>query len=302
MMTSIKRIIRAGWRGFSRNIGLSIASVFIMVMVICLATLLFLLNPVSDVLISSVQKKVDVSVYFKEDVSEDEIMDVSAEIANISEVKEIEYVSKDEALEIFIERHKDDPVLIESLAEVGYNPFLDALNIKAWEASQYEQVANFLETGVFQGLIDNVDYYQRKPVIDKVFALTSGINKIGIFFGLVLGIIAVLVAFNTVRIAIHNSNKEISVMRLVGASNSFVRGPFVIQGIIVGFIAAIITLLITFGLCYGFDSRINALAPELSIFNIFLSNFFLLFLIQLATGIGLGIISSYIAIRKYLKI
>lgn len=302
MIVSIKRIIRAGWRGFSRNIGLSIASVFIMVMVISLVTLLFLLNPVSDILISSVQKKVDVSVYFKEGVSEDQIMDVSAEIANISEVKEIEYVSKDEALETFIEKHKDDPVLIESLAEVGYNPFLDALNIKAWEASQYEQVATFLETGPFQSLIDNVDYFQRKPVIDKVFALTSGINKIGLFFGIVLGIIAVLVAFNTVRIAIHNSDEEISVMRLVGASNSFVRGPFVIQGIIVGSIAAVITLLITFALCLGFDSRINALAPELSIFNVFLSNFFLLFLIQLATGVGLGIISSYIAIRKYLKI
>jgi cell division transport system permease protein len=302
MMTSIKRIIRAGWKDFSRNIGLSVASVFIMMMVIFVVTVLFLLSPVSSNLISSVEKKVDVSVYFKEDVTEDEIMQVSAEINNISEVKEIEYVSKDQALETFIEKHKNDPVIIESLAELGFNPFLDALNIKAWEASQYEGVADFLETGSFKDLIDNVDYYQRKPVIDKVFAITAGINKIGLFFAILFGIIAVLIAFNTVRIAIHNSNEEISTMRLVGASNSFVRGPFIVQGAIVGIIAAVITLIITFALCYGFDSRINSLASEISLYNIFLNNFFLLFLIQLATGVGLGIISSYIAIRKYLKI
>jgi len=302
MTTSLKRIIKSGWKSFFRNIGLSIASVFIMIMVIFMVSTLFLLGPVSDALISSVEKKVDVSVYFKENISEDEIMAVSAEINSISEVKEIEYVSKDQALETFIERHKDDPVIIESLAELGYNPFYDALNIRAWEASQYEQVASLLEAGVFQDLIHKVDYYQRKPIIDKVFAITAGINKIGLFFGLIFGIIAVLVAFNTVRIAINNSDEEISVMRLVGASNSFVRGPFVVQGIIVGVIAAIVTLILTFILCYGFDSRIGSLAPEISTYNIFLNNFFLLFLIQLATGIGLGIISSYIAIRKYLKI
>ena len=91
-------------------------------------------------------------------------------------------------------------------------------------------------------------------------------------------------------------------MRLVGASNWFIRGPFLIQGAIVGFIAIIIALLITFGLCYGFDAKVKVITPEVSTFGLFLSNFWTLFLIQLATGVGLGIVSSMIAIRKYLKI
>ena len=302
MLTKIKRIIKTGWKEFSRNIGLSMATVFIMIMVISLVTILFLLKPVSDILIGNVQKRVDVSVYLKEDVNTDQIMEFRSELSKIPEVKEINYVSKEEALETFIEIHKDDPVLIESLTEVGYNPFLASLNIKAWEASQYEQVANFLESDSFQNLIDKVDYYQRKPVIEKVFALADGVNKVGFFLGIIFGAIAVLISFNTVRIAIHSSKEEISIMRLVGASNWFIRGPFLVQGVIVGFIAVIITLLITFGFSYFLNSKIMSLAPEINLWEIFISNLLILLLIQLATGVGLGIISSYIAVRKYLKI
>ena len=291
-----------GWKEFSRNIGLSIATIFIMTMVISLATMLFILNPVSKKIVSDVEKKVDVSVYFEEDALEQNIIDAKTEIARISEVKEIEYISKDQALELFIERHKDDPILIESLTELGYNPFFASLNIKAWYPSQYAQVTNLLETGAFKEIINKVDYYQRKSVIEKVFALTDGVNKVGLFFSIILGAMAVLIAFNTVRIAIYNSEEEISTMRLVGASNSFVRGPFIVQGVVIGSIAALITFIITLALSYGLDARLSSLAPEISIFNIFLSNLFLLLLIQLATGIGLGVISSCIAIRKYLKI
>jgi len=302
MLNSFKRIVKTGFKSFSRNIGLSVATIFIMVMVTSLITMLFLINPVSKILIDNIEKKVDISVYFKDDAIDSDIMRIKSEISRAHEVKEVEYISKEEALRVFIDRHKDDPILIESLTEIEYNPFLASLSIKTWELSQYKQIASLLEDSSFQGLIDNVDYYQRRTVIEKVFSLTDGINKVGLFFSIILGIIAVLISFNSIRIAIHNSSQEISTMKLVGAPNSFIRGPFLIQGIIVGFIAALITLLITFGLSYGFNEKIKTIAPDINMFSIFMSNFFLLFLIQLATGIGLGIISSYIAIRKYLKI
>jgi len=301
-MTSLKRIIKSGWSAFFRNLALSLATIFIMVMVISLITFLYFLNPISDILISDVEKKVDVSVYFKEGILEEDIFQAKAEIAKISEVEEAEYVSKEQAFEIFLNRHKDDPVLIESLTEVGYNPFLASLNIKAQDASQYGQIADFIQTGPFKDIIEKVDYHQRKPVIDKVYALTSGIKRMGIFFSLVFGLIAGLIAFNTIRMAIHNSSDEISIMRLVGASNWFVRGPFLVQGIIVGFAAAIIVLFLTFGVSWGIDQKVKMIIPNISMFDIFLSNIFVLFLIQVATGVGLGIVSSLIAVRKFLKI
>jgi len=302
MFASIKRIIRAGWIGFSRNGGQNAATVFIIVITVSVVTLLFLLNLTSQSLIINLQEKVDISVYFKEDALEDDILKVQSEISEIPEVKDIEYVSKEKALEKFIERHKSDPVLMESLAHVGQNPFLASLNIQAWQASQYEAVSSFLERAAFRDLIDKVDYYQRKPIIERVSSIASGINKIGIASGLVLATLAVLVAFNTIRLAIYNSREEISIMKLVGASYWFIQGPFLVQGAIVGSISVLITLSIFSGTCYFLGPKIEVLIPGFNIWNYFVSNFWALLLIQIFTGIGLGVISSLIATRKYLKV
>ncbi len=301
MSHSIKRIIKIGWKEFKRNKGLSIATLLIMTMVTSLITILFLLNSVSQKMVSDIENKVDISVYFADQASEEEIDTAKSEIAKISEVKEVEYISKNQALESFIEDHRNDPLLVESLTELGYNPFLSSLNIKAWEASQYEQVTNLLESGSFQEIIDKVDYHQRKEVIDKIFGLTNSINTAGLFLTIILAVMAVLIAFNTTRIAIYNSKEEVSVMRLVGASNNFVRGPFLIQGAIIGVISAILTFILTIFISFLFDSQIKSFTSSISIFNIFVSNIWIILLIQLAVGVGLGIISSYIAIRKYLK-
>jgi len=302
MLTLIKRIFKSGWLSFSRDGGLAVATCFIMVMTISLATSLFLLKDVSQFLISAVQEKADISVYFRESASEEDILEVKEKISEIPEVKNVKYVSKEEALESFVQRHKDDPILMESLEEVGGNPFLAALNIKAFQASQYQAVANFFETGTFENLIEKVDYYQRKPVIERIFALTSGMEKAGWIIAIVLAIVAILVAFNTIRLAILNQKEEIKVQRLVGASNWFIRGPFLVQGAISGTLAAIICLLIFTLICWFLSPKIEILFSGLNVWRYFTSNFFTIILIQLAAGIGLGVISSTIAIRRYLKV
>jgi cell division transport system permease protein len=302
MLISFKRIIKAGFMSFYRNTLLSATTIFIMTIVIFLITMLFLFNSISNVLISDIQKKVDISVYFKEDVAMEDVLSIKSQVEEITEVEEVRYISKEEALEIFTQKHKDDFVLIESLNEVGRNPFLSSLSIKAKQASEYQEVANFLENGSFDDFIEKIDYYKRKPVIDKVFSITTNTNKTGILFSVILGIIAVLIVFNTIRIAIYGSSKEIATMKLVGASNWFIQGPFLIQGILVGLLSTIITFLITFTICYVFDSKINALLSDVKIFDVFTYNFWTILSIQVVAGISLGIIPSMIAIRKYLKI
>jgi len=301
MFILLKRIIKMGWKNFFRNFSLNIATIFIMVVVICLVTLFFLLNPIFKILISDIQEKVDVSIYFKEDTLPEEIFKLKAEISKIPEVKNIDYVSSEQIFNKFKEKYKRDPVLIESLTELGYNPFLPSLNIKVYQASQYGQIVKLLEMNSYKDLIEKVDYYERKPVIEKIFSTINGVNKAIVFLGIIFGIISILIVFNTIRIAIYNSGEEISIMRLIGASNWFIRGPFLVQGFIIGIIASLITFLIFFGICYGFDSKVKSIFYEVSLFNIFLTNMLNLVLLQLLIGIGLGVCSSYIAIRRYLK-
>lgn len=304
MFTLIKRIIKSGWASFSRDGGLIVANIFILALTISVATSLFLFKDVSQYIISAIQEKVDVSVYFKFEAQEENILKIKEEIKEIPEVKEVKYISKEEALEIFTERHKANPVLMESLEEVGVNPFLASLNIKAFNASQYQAIANFLEgtRGGFEDIIEKVDYHQRKPVIERIFSLTSNLNMAGIIFSIILAIVTILVAFNTIRLAIYNSREEIKIQRLVGASNWFIRGPFLVQGTISGFSAAILCLLLFTLITWGSSSNLETLFPGLNLFNLFMNNFWLIFFIQLVTGVGLGIVSSSIAIRRYLEV
>lgn len=300
--TTFKRIFRSSWHGFSRNGGLVFANIFILAMTVLLISSLFLLKDASSFLVSVLKEKIDVSVYFKFEAAEEEILEVKEEIAKIPEVKEVEYVSQQEALEFFIQKHQDNPVLLESLQEVGINPFLASLNIKAFEASQYQAVASFFENSGFNNLIEKIDYYQRKPVIDRLFSLTSNINRIGLILALILAVIASLITFNTVRLAIYHCREEIKIQRLVGASNWFIRGPFLIQGVISGFFSFLISFLLFALISYFVSPNIEFLFPGLSLFNLFLANFWFFFLIQIATGTGLGLFSSFFAIRRYLKV
>lgn len=301
MVTLLKRICKSAWLNFSRDGTLALANIFIIAMVISAITSLFLFQNVSRFVISNIEGKIDISVYFKYETLEEDILQAERELVEIPEIKEVEYVSKEKALESFTEEHKDNPVLMESLEEVGVNPFLACLNVKSFGASQYGAVANFLEKADFKNLIEKIDYHERKPVIERIFSFTSNINKAGIAISAILAIIAILVAFNTVRLAIYNYREEIKIQRLVGASDWFIRGPFLAQGVIVGLFATLACLLIFTIISWGFNSKIEILMPGLNFFGIFIDNFWIILSIQLTAGIGLGIISSLIAIRKYLE-
>ena len=302
MTQLFKRIIKAGWKSFSRDGGLAIANIFILVMTLFLISSLFLLKDTSRFLISKIEEKADISVYFKDEISEEEIFAVKEKVAQIPEVKETEYVSREQALDSFVQKHKDDVDLMKALEEVGGNPFVASLNIQAWQASQYEAISKFFEKPEFQNMIEKIDYSERKPLIESIFGFTSTISKAGMFVAFILVIISILVTFNTIRLSILNFSQEISIQRLVGASNWFIRGPFIIQGIIYGFLAAVICFLFFGLLSWSFSSKIETLFPGLNILAIFVKNIWPILLVQVIGGMILGAISSLIALRKYLKV
>jgi cell division transport system permease protein len=248
------------------------------------------------------QEKVDISVYFKYEITEEEVLDFRRKVVAIPEVKEVDYVSQEQALQDFIARHQNDTTLIESVQEVGINPFLASLNIRAWEPSQYGRVSEFLQNPQLEGLIEKVDYFERKAVIDKISAFTAGAGRFGILLFAVSIILAILVTFNTIRLSIYDQKEEVKIQRLVGAPNWYIRGPFIVQAALAGIVAAVITI---FVFSIGFwilAPKVNSYIPELDLFALFRANLVQLIVIEVVVGMALGIFSSTIAIRKYLKV
>jgi cell division transport system permease protein len=217
----------------------------------------------------------------------------------------VSYTSADQALQLFRDRHQSDYPTIQALDEIGANPLGGYLNVKAKEVSQYGDIANFMQSdnALVTGsasIIDKVNYYQNKLVIDRLNTIIGGAQKLGFLVTLILVIISIIITFNTIRLTIFISKEEIGVMRLVGASKMHVRGPFMIEGVIYGTVATLITLLLFWPISFWLGSKMTDFFG-INMYDYYLSNFFQIFAIILLSGILLGVISSFLAVRRYLN-
>ncbi len=296
-----KRVLGHGFKNFQRQGTMTLASIFMLTAALSLLTSLFMINGIAAYTINSLREKIDVSVYFKEDAREDAVLAAREELKNLPEIRAIEYVSPDTALERFRVQYENDPVIMASLLEIGRNPLLAALNIKVWEPNQYEAVVNFLEASAFEKLIDSVDYYQNKAVIERLFSITSGAAKVLLIGAILLALMAALITFNTIKISIDSMNKELEIMHLVGANKLFAAGPLIVQGALVGVISAAITLILFALLTVFLNGQIQSLTSGFSLINYFWNRLWMLLPLELLIGAGLGTCSAWLAVRKYLK-
>ncbi|MDP2947334.1 MAG: permease-like cell division protein FtsX [Nanoarchaeota archaeon] len=300
-MESFKRIIKWGLKNFWRNGWLSTATISIMVLTLLVITVLIMVNVIANGVLLNLEDKIDISVYFKPQTAEEDILRAKTQLESLAEVERIEYISQNDALINFKEKHKDNPVLLQSLDELENNPLEASLNIKARETSQYASINQFLESVHYKNLIDKVNYMQNKGVIEKLSKIIVDVKTFGLILSLGLAIIVFLVTFNAIRLAIYSSREEINVMRLVGASNWFIRGPFIIEGVMYGIIATIVTMILLYPTFYFVSPKISSFLPIEDIFSYFKANMFSLSLLLLMVSLVLGTFSSFIAVRKYLK-
>jgi cell division transport system permease protein len=246
--------------------------------------------------------RIDISVYFINDAPEERILKIADSLRGLNDIKSVQYISKEEALTKFKERYGDKETIMMALDELGANPLQPTLNIKTHNVASYQLIADYLARADFQDIVENVNYTQNKDIIDKVQSVTDAIKRAVFILMLVVGVNAILVAFNTIRVAIYSSKEEISVMRLVGASNWFVRGPFILSGALYGLCAAALTIIVSYGVILYISPSVVRFEPSLDILAYFHANFLKLSVILVGTGVGLGIASSFIAMRRYLKI
>lgn len=302
MFITLKRIIKSGLLNFWRNGWLSTATVLIMAVTLLVWTSIFLLNVVLTSVLNIIEKKVDISVYFNLDAKEPDILALKSKLENREDVSSIEYISAQKALEIFKKRHASDEILLKSVNELGDNPLEASLNILAKNSSKYSEIDSFLSQGQFNNIISKVNFTENKTVIERLQNIIKISRQSGFTISLVLGLIAFLIAFNTVRLAIYSSREEITIMKLVGASNWFVRGPFIVEGILHGLIASAFSFMVIIPGIIVLGPKLFNFLPEINLVNYLGDNFWPLLIFQTLGGITLGIFSSWFAVRKYLKV
>ncbi|MFC1663284.1 cell division protein FtsX [Patescibacteria group bacterium] len=260
---------------------------------------------VGDQAVDQVRSQVDVAVYFEPNASEQKIKNIQSELVANPKVKEAVYVSPDQALEDFRQQTENNETIQQALEALDDNPLGATIVIKAHQLEDYDEILNIFDRQEYKELTQeqDEDFKSNQEVVARLSSVTSNISRIGYVISGIFLIIAVLVIFNTIRIAIYTHREEIGIMKLVGATNSFVRAPFLIESIIYGFLAAVITMAI-------FYPIFNAMAPflerffsgyELNVIDYFNSNFLAIFGALLLLSVLISLLSSTVSIRRYLK-
>jgi cell division transport system permease protein len=304
-MITFSRIITTGMVNFVRNAWLAIAAMAVMIITLTIVLLSLVTNAAFNNTIAQITDKVDVSVYLKDTANKTEGQELAANLRQLPNAKSVIYLSKDDALKRYKEQNKDNPELLSAINEAD-NPIPATIQIKPKELNKIQDLRDYLNKSDNKQLWDDVSYRDdRKAAIDKIAHATNLMRRAGVITVAVFAFISVLIIFNTIQMAIFNRRDEITIMRLLGASTWYIRGPFVVESIIYGIISALISVALIHSLFVASSSALQASSLGLLDIN-YASNYFSahllqLLLMQLAVGILIGAVSSYVATKRYLK-
>jgi len=299
---SFLRAIKFSFQDIFRNFWLSITTIIILLLALFSINLLLTVQIVSDTAISAVKEKIDINIYLNNNADEKEILALKSKISNFIQVKEITYISKEEALNKFKEKHKNSPDIMQSINELDKNPLSPTLIIKPVSIDVYDELISKLNK-LEEPIIESRDFTDHKSLLNKINAISAKVNEAGLGVSIVFIIINLLVVFNAIRVAIYSHRREIKIMRLVGASKWFIRLPYIISSILY----TIIGMSIIIPLFYFFLTLLQPyleaffVGYNINIIKYFNSHFIIIFGIQFLIGTLVNILASLVAIRNYSK-
>ncbi len=307
MLTTLKRIIRSGFLNFWRNAFISSTSILVMVITLSFIGSLIFSSAILSASLDGIRDQVDLWVTFVPEAAEEDVRALQDTLESRSDVASVEFTSREEALLGFRDRHADDQVILQTLDELSDNPLGASLTIQAHDPESYQDIAEFLEadtalSGGDDPIISRINYRDNEVAIERLSSLINAIERFGVVLTIALVFVSVLITFNTIRLTIYTARDEIAVMRLVGASTAYIRGPFVISGVLYGLIAALLTLALFYPLTFWLGEVTEQFFIGLNVFNYYLANFLEIFLLIIISGMFIGGISSYMAVRRHLKV
>jgi cell division transport system permease protein len=301
-----ERVIKTGLVNFLRNIWLSIAAIAMMTITLTILLFAVVANATFNHTISDITSHIDVSMYLKDSVTDQQRNDLITNLQKVNDVKSVSYVSKAEALKEYEQQNANNPDLLAAISETG-NPLPASLTIHPTNPNKLQPIKDFLDRQDIAAMQSDPTSYSgdRKAAIDKITKATHFFQEAGVVGIIVFVIISMLIIFNTIRMAIFNRRDELVIMRLLGAATWYIRGPFVVETVFYGIAAAGISIAICGGLFAVASSTLQASSFGLLDINYsgnyFRDHLWLIILVQIGAGIIIGAASSAVATRRYLK-
>jgi cell division transport system permease protein len=304
---TIERIVKNGFINFGRNIWLAIAAIAMMGITLTILLFAIIANATFAHTISDLTDHIDVSVYLKDSTTEKQRNDLVGDLKSLDNVESVSYVSKAEALKKYEKDNAGNPLLLSAISQTD-NPLSAELHIKPKDPNQLDSIKAFLDKPGSLALQSDPTSYSgdRKAAIDKITKATHFMQQAGVVGIIVFIIISMLIIFNTIRMTIFNRRDELVIMRLLGASPGYIRGPFIVETMLYGAVAAAISLSIC-GALFAISSQ-TLEASSLGLLDIsysskyFTNHLWLILTVQILVGIMIGAASSAIATRRYLKL
>ncbi len=303
-MRSFFRIIRFGLQSILRNFWLSFVTVSVFFLTLLTVNAVIALNVLAQASVQSVEERVQVTVYFTSDTTEGMVKNVQAYLLGIPQVKEVTYIPADEALASFKARHAADPVILAALEEVDGNPLGQAIKIRAYNAADFGFIIEALNTPEYSPFIKEKNYNDYTSALNALSEFSTKVRFGFLALATFFAFIAMLIVFNTIRVAIYVHRDEIGIMKLVGANDWIIRGPFLFETV---FYACIATSLIA-GAMYGILTATNPYilrffaGVDVNLLGYFWENAPLIFGGQLIGLSLVGLATTTVAMQKYLRV
>lgn len=303
-MVSFLRAIKFAFQNFGRNFWLSLMTVSMLVLTLLTANVVLVLQQVGTKAISFAEDRIEVSVYFYPATTEARVQSAAAYLQGLPQVRDAQIITSAEALERFRERHASDEAILSSLDEVGGNPFGPTLVVKAYGADDFPFILDALDNPQFRDDIREKDFSSFEDIIERIRSATDRIRLFGLALAAAFLVIAVLIVFNTVRIAIFIHREEIGIMKLVGATNAFVRAPFLIECAIYSLLAVAVAAGVVYPAVAVMDPKFSAFfgGEPAGLLAYFARNWYWIFGAQFVILTFINAFATAIAMRKYLKI
>lgn len=305
-MITLGRIIRAGAQNFVRNATLAIAAIAVMVITLTIVLFSLITNAAFGNTIQQITDKIDVSVFLKDTVTNEQKDKLLADLNALDNVKSVNYKSKEDVLKEQQKPTDENIDLQLALAQID-NPFPATIHVKPVDPNKLQTIQAYLEKSEVQALQSRKTSYsgERKTALDNITKSTKFLRQAGLVGVIIFAFVSMLIIFNTIRMAIFNRRDELQIMRLLGASTSYIRGPFVVETIIYGIVSAIISVTAINSLFVVAGSALAAsnfgLLDIKYASNYFRDHFWIILASQLGLGILIGAVSSTVATRRYLK-